>query len=199
VDVAVIGSIVATALMANTDTTAKAKPKVKVKKEMTAAEREVQNQKHQARWLAQCTRKAEAITAALEEERRERLMIMAARAQAQEAMKVRQLVGEGKTDAVAEAASSSSVTSQALRPPMLLCSPATPRAATPHFSLGPRVVPVWRHAIIIAGAAIDDGQGHGVANQPQPGSYGLGLCLADADAPSGVATDEYHSSPCPVR
>jgi hypothetical protein len=29
--------------MASTDTTAKAKPKVKVKKEMTAAEREVQN------------------------------------------------------------------------------------------------------------------------------------------------------------
>jgi hypothetical protein len=45
VDVAVTGSVAATAPTASTDTTAKAKPKVKVKKEMTAAEREVQNQK----------------------------------------------------------------------------------------------------------------------------------------------------------
>jgi hypothetical protein len=41
----VIGSIAAITLMANTDTTAKAKAKVKVKKDLTAAEREVQNQK----------------------------------------------------------------------------------------------------------------------------------------------------------
>jgi hypothetical protein len=40
-DVAVTGSVAATAPMTSTDTTAKAK--VKVKKEMTAAEREVQN------------------------------------------------------------------------------------------------------------------------------------------------------------
>jgi hypothetical protein len=64
-----------------------------------------------ARRVTQQTRKAEAMNAALEEERRERLAIMAARAQAQEAMKLRQLVGEGKTDVVAGAASSSSVTS----------------------------------------------------------------------------------------
>jgi hypothetical protein len=51
------------------------------------------------------------MTAALEEERRERLTIMATRAQAQEAMKLRELVSEGKTDALAGAASSSSVTS----------------------------------------------------------------------------------------
>jgi hypothetical protein len=71
------------------------------------------------------------MNAALEEERRERLTIMATRAQAQEAIKLRQLVGEGNTDAVAGAASSSSVTSQALHPPMLPRSPVTPRAATP--------------------------------------------------------------------
>jgi hypothetical protein len=131
VDVAVTGSVAATAPTAITDTTAKAKLKVKVKKEMTAAEREVQNQKWQARRVAQRTRKAEATNAALEEEWRERLTIMAARAQAQEAMKLRQLVGVGKTDAVAGAASSSSVTLQVLRPTMLPRSPATPRAATP--------------------------------------------------------------------
>jgi hypothetical protein len=76
------------------------------------------------------------MNAALEEERRERLTIMAARPQAQEAMKLQQLVGEGKTDAVVGAASSSSVTSQALCPPMLPRSPATPRAATPVPPLG---------------------------------------------------------------
>jgi hypothetical protein len=42
-DVAVTGSIAATASTNITDITAKAKPKVKVKKELTAAEREVQN------------------------------------------------------------------------------------------------------------------------------------------------------------
>jgi hypothetical protein len=45
VDVAVTGSIAATTPTASTDATAKAK--VKVKKELTAAEREVQNQKWQ--------------------------------------------------------------------------------------------------------------------------------------------------------
>jgi hypothetical protein len=45
VDIAVTGSIAAITLTANTDTTAKAKAKVKVKKDLTAAEREVQNQK----------------------------------------------------------------------------------------------------------------------------------------------------------
>jgi hypothetical protein len=76
-------------------------------------------------------RKAEAMNATLEEERQERLTIMATRAQAQEAMKLWQLAGEGKTDAEAGAASSSSFTLQALRPLMLPRSPATPRAATP--------------------------------------------------------------------
>jgi hypothetical protein len=42
------------------------KPKAKVKKEMTAAEREVENQKRQACRVAQRTRKTEAMTAALE-------------------------------------------------------------------------------------------------------------------------------------
>jgi hypothetical protein len=102
-----------------------------VKKELTAAEREVQNRKRLARRVAQWTRKTETMNTSLEEERRERLTIMAARAQAEEAMKLRQLVGEGKTDAVAGASSSSLVTSQALRPLMLPLSPATPRAATP--------------------------------------------------------------------
>jgi hypothetical protein len=48
VDVAVTGSITATASTASTSTTAaaKAKPKAKVKKEVTAAEREVQNQRY---------------------------------------------------------------------------------------------------------------------------------------------------------
>jgi hypothetical protein len=81
--------------------------------------------------VAQRTRKAEAMTAALEEERREWLTIMAARAQAQEAMKLQELIGKGKIDAVAGAASCSSVTSQALRPPMVPRLPTTPRAATP--------------------------------------------------------------------
>jgi murein DD-endopeptidase MepM/ murein hydrolase activator NlpD len=131
VDIAVTGSVAATTPTAIMDTTAKAKPKVKVKKEMTVAESEVQNQKRQAWRVAQQMRKAEAMNAALEEERRERLTIMDAWAQAQEAMKLRQLVGEGKTDAVDQAVSSSSVTSQALRPPMLPRSPTTPSAATP--------------------------------------------------------------------
>jgi hypothetical protein len=48
VDVAVTGSIAATAPTASTDTTAKDKAKVKVKKELTTAEREVENQKRQA-------------------------------------------------------------------------------------------------------------------------------------------------------
>jgi hypothetical protein len=37
-----------------------------VKKEVIAAKREVQNQKRQARWVAQRARKAEAVTAVLE-------------------------------------------------------------------------------------------------------------------------------------
>jgi hypothetical protein len=54
------------------------------------------------------------VTAALEEERRERLTIMAAQAQAQEAMNLQELVSKTKPDVVAGAALSSSVTSQAL-------------------------------------------------------------------------------------
>jgi hypothetical protein len=83
-DVAVTTCVEATAPTASTTTTAtataKAKHKAKVKKEMTAEEMEVQNQKRQARRVAQWTRKAKAMTAALEEERQERLTIMAARA-----------------------------------------------------------------------------------------------------------------------
>jgi hypothetical protein len=66
-----------TAPTTNTATTAAiAKPKLKVKKELTAAEREVQNQKRQAHRVAEQARKTEAFNAALEEE--ERLMIIAA-------------------------------------------------------------------------------------------------------------------------
>jgi hypothetical protein len=111
VDVVITSFVAATVPTASTDTTAKAK--VKVKKELTTAERGVQNQKRQARRVAQRTRKSEAMHVALEEERRERLMIMAARAQAQEAMNRRQLIGEGKTDAITGVASSNLVTSQA--------------------------------------------------------------------------------------
>jgi hypothetical protein len=75
------------------------------------------------------TRKAEAVTTALNEERWERLMIMAARAQAQEAMKLQELVSDDKTDVMAGAALSNLITSQALRPPIVPCSPATPRAS----------------------------------------------------------------------
>jgi hypothetical protein len=110
-------------------------------------------------------RKAEAMNATLEEDRQEWLMIMAARAQAQEAMKLRQLVGEGKTDTMAEAASSSLVTSQALRPPMLSRSPTTPRAATP-VPPQAHAVPVWKGTIVIVGAVVDDGQGCSVTNRP---------------------------------
>jgi hypothetical protein len=63
---------------ASTYTTAAiAKAKGKVKKELTTVEREVQNQKRQG---------------TLEEEKQERLAIMAARAQAQEDMKMRDLL-----------------------------------------------------------------------------------------------------------
>jgi hypothetical protein len=116
-----------TAPMTSTATTAAiAKPKAKVKKELTTAEREVQNQKRQARQMAEWARKAEALTVALEEEKRECLTIMAARAQVQEAMKVRELLGEAKTDVVAGTTLSSSVMSQALRPLMVSWSPVTP-------------------------------------------------------------------------
>jgi hypothetical protein len=46
-------------------------------------------------------------------------------------MKQRDLIGDGNTDIVAEAASSSSVKSQDLHPSMVPHSPARPRAATP--------------------------------------------------------------------
>jgi hypothetical protein len=86
-------------------TTAVTKPKVKVKKEMTAAETEFRNQKRQAWRVAQRAIKAGSVTAALEEEKRERMT------RAQETMKLRELVGEAKTDALAGADSSSSVMS----------------------------------------------------------------------------------------
>jgi hypothetical protein len=72
-DVAVTTCVEATAPTASTTTTAtaKAKPKAKVKKEMTAVEREVQIQKRHAWWVSQRTRKTDAMTATLEEERRE--------------------------------------------------------------------------------------------------------------------------------
>jgi hypothetical protein len=69
------------------------------------------------------------MTVALEEERRERLTIMVGRAHAHEAMKLRELLGEAKTDVVTRSASSNLVTSQALHPSIVLCSPAMPRAS----------------------------------------------------------------------
>jgi hypothetical protein len=127
-DVALTAPAAPTAPMTSTaTTTAIAKPKAKVKKELTTAEREVQNQKRQAP-DGRVGKEGRALTAALEEEKRECLTIMAARAQVQEAMKVR----EAKTDAVAGTTSSSSVTSQVLRPLMVSWSPVTPgEAAAP--------------------------------------------------------------------
>jgi tRNA pseudouridine-54 N-methylase len=55
------------------------------------------------------------LAATEEEDRQESLVLMAAWAQAQEAMKMRDLLGEGRTDAVADTTSSSLVTSQAAR------------------------------------------------------------------------------------
>jgi hypothetical protein len=82
-DVAFTANIVATAPMSSTTTTANiTKPKVKVKKEVTAAERGVQNQKRQARRVSERARKAHAFTTALEEEKWECLSIMDALAQA---------------------------------------------------------------------------------------------------------------------
>jgi hypothetical protein len=97
-----------------------------VKKEVTTAEREVQNKKEQACRVAERERKAHAFTVALEEEKRERLTIMVARSQAQEDMKMRELLGEAKIDGLAGATLSSSITSRALRPPMVPRSPTTP-------------------------------------------------------------------------
>jgi hypothetical protein len=71
------------------------------------------------------TRKAEALTATIEEEKQERLVLLHTKASAQKAAKLRELLGEGKTDTAATT-SSSSVTSQALRPPMLPWLHATP-------------------------------------------------------------------------
>jgi hypothetical protein len=54
-DIAITGSVAATAPMASmatTVTTAKPKPKAKVKKVMTAAERKVQNQKRRVQRVA---------------------------------------------------------------------------------------------------------------------------------------------------
>jgi hypothetical protein len=78
IDVAVTGTIADTAPMATIAAIAKAKakPKPKVKKEVIAAERKVQNQKWRARRVAQRARKAEAVTAVLEEEMWERLTIL---------------------------------------------------------------------------------------------------------------------------
>jgi HD-GYP domain-containing protein (c-di-GMP phosphodiesterase class II) len=111
-DVAVTAPAASTASTASTTTTAGiTKAKAKVKKELTMAEREVQNQKRQARRVAERARKAEAPAAALGEEKRDRLAIMAVRAQAQVVMKMSELLDEAKTDVVIGATSSSSVTS----------------------------------------------------------------------------------------
>jgi hypothetical protein len=61
--------------------------------------------------VAEQARKAEAPTAALGEEKQDRLAIMAIRAQAEVVMKMSELLGEAKTDVVVGATSSSSVTS----------------------------------------------------------------------------------------
>jgi hypothetical protein len=70
-----------TAPTASTATTAAiAKPKSKVKKEWTAAERELQTQKRQAHRFAKRAKKAEVPAAALEEEKRERFVLVHAHA-----------------------------------------------------------------------------------------------------------------------
>jgi hypothetical protein len=79
VDVAVTGFVAPIAPTSSAITTADV-AKAKVKKEVTAVERKVQNQKRPARRVAQQAGKGEAVTTALQEERRERLMRMAARA-----------------------------------------------------------------------------------------------------------------------
>jgi hypothetical protein len=61
--------------------------------------------------VAERARKAKALARSLEEEKREHLALMASRAQAQEAMKMWELLSEAKTDAVVGASSSSSVMS----------------------------------------------------------------------------------------
>jgi hypothetical protein len=186
VDVAFTGTVVDTTPTASKSTTAavgkpkpkpKPKPKVKVKKEVTAAEREVQNQKRQVQQVAQWARKAESVTATLEEERQERLTIMVTWAHAQETMKLRELVDEAKTDALAGADSSSSVTSQALRPSMVPHSgPVNAKGVSDSCSSGPRAVPAWRHAIVVVGAVVDDEQGRAIVNRPQPHFCTCGLC-----------------------
>jgi hypothetical protein len=63
-----------------TTTATIAKPKANVMKEWTLAENEDQNQKRPARWVAEWARKSKALVAALEEKKRERLVLMHARA-----------------------------------------------------------------------------------------------------------------------
>jgi hypothetical protein len=120
IDVAIT---VPTTPTASTATTAIAKPKANVK-ELTSAERKVQNQKRQARRVAERARKADALVVAQEEEKRE-AVLMHTQAQVKEVMKMRELLGEVRTNVVVGTTSSSSVTSQALRRPMLPWSPAT--------------------------------------------------------------------------
>jgi hypothetical protein len=82
-DVVVTAPPAPTASMANTTTTTTiAKPKAKVKKELTTTEREVENQKWQARRVGKRSRKGEALAATLGGEKRGHLAIMAARAEA---------------------------------------------------------------------------------------------------------------------
>jgi hypothetical protein len=82
-DVVVTAPPAPTASTANTSTTTTiAKPKAKVKKELTTTEREVKNQKWQARRVAERSRKGEALAATLGEEKRGHLTIMAAQAEA---------------------------------------------------------------------------------------------------------------------
>jgi hypothetical protein len=98
------------------------KSKAKVKKELTAAEREVQNQKRQGHRIVGSARNTEALAAIAEVEKQERLVLLHAKANAQEASKMRE------TDAVGTT-SSSSVTSQAQRLLILPHSLATLGAA----------------------------------------------------------------------
>jgi hypothetical protein len=71
---------------------AKPKTKAKVKKELTATERKVQNQKRQGRQIVEWARKVEVLTAAAEEEKNKRLVLLHAKASAQKAARVRPML-----------------------------------------------------------------------------------------------------------
>jgi hypothetical protein len=174
-----------------TTTAAITKPKTKVKKEWSAAERKVQNQKCQDRRVAERTRKAEATTAT-EEEKWKCLILIHALAQVQEALKMRELLGEVRIDAVTGTTSSSSFTSQALQPPMLPRSPQTPRTtAFPGLHVHPPSrLERTRSSSLELRLLLD-----GIV----PPAINLNLSPSDEEAPSGRAAGRYLARPCPVQ